>query len=423
METVSSSGHVRVYYFTGSDWVQQGADIDGEDVADNFGESVSLSSDGNMVAVGAWGNDNNGANAGHVRVFVWNGSSWMPRGQTIDGENANDKSGTSVSLNSSGSILAIGSPGSSSGGFGSGQVRVYTWTGSLWVPMGSAINGERVSPVAFGSSVSLSMDGTTLAVGAKSSENENGDASGHVRVFTWSGSEWQQKGCNLDGEAAGDQFGGSVSLSGDGDTLVVGALGNGDAGSSAGQARIYSWTGFEWVLNGGDIDGTATNDRFGSAVAVSGDGKLVVVGARGINTGRVAIYMHDCTSAPTTLPTTAVPSAVPTVVPTTAVPSSVPTAVPTTAVPSTVPTTFFSGPSFLPSFIGCSGSVLVLTDPSFIDSLESVNLLLALDGLSYDSQEISIFTTGRYCEWIALRAFDADYPGAKNRFIFCAAIC
>ena len=66
----SDSGHVRIYDFNGSAWVQVGVDIDGEAAGDNSGYSVSLSSDGSIVAIGARDNDGaNGADSGHVRIY------------------------------------------------------------------------------------------------------------------------------------------------------------------------------------------------------------------------------------------------------------------------------------------------------------------------------------------------------------------
>ena len=90
--------------FVASDWIQQGADIDGEAGGDESGSSVSLSSDGTTVAIGAYRNDGNGTNSGHVRIYAWNSatSAWEQQGADIDGEAAGDYSGRSVSLSSDG---------------------------------------------------------------------------------------------------------------------------------------------------------------------------------------------------------------------------------------------------------------------------------------------------------------------------------
>ena len=96
--------------------------------------------------------------------------------------------------------------------------------------MGADIDGEAASD-AFGYSVSLSSDGLRLAVGAKDNDG-NGSNSGHVRVYDWNAGTgaWVQVGADLDGEAAGDEFGNSVSLSADGSRLAAGGIYNGGTG-------------------------------------------------------------------------------------------------------------------------------------------------------------------------------------------------
>ena len=71
--------------------------MDGEAANDTSGYSVSLSSDGSRVAIGAYNNDAGGSNSGHVRIYDYNGSAWVQVGADINGEAANDRSGRSVS--------------------------------------------------------------------------------------------------------------------------------------------------------------------------------------------------------------------------------------------------------------------------------------------------------------------------------------
>ena len=88
-------------------WTQVGSDIDGEAAGDYSGSSVSLSSDGSTVAIGATNND---GYAGHVRIYKNISGTWTQVGSDIDGEAAGGYSGRSVSLSSDGSIVAIGAP-------------------------------------------------------------------------------------------------------------------------------------------------------------------------------------------------------------------------------------------------------------------------------------------------------------------------
>jgi len=93
----NQAGHVRIYKNVNGTWTQQGADIDGEAAGDVSGYSVSLSSDGSTVAIGAYANDGNGTDSGHVRIYKNVNGTWTQQGSDIDGEAAGDQSGYGLS--------------------------------------------------------------------------------------------------------------------------------------------------------------------------------------------------------------------------------------------------------------------------------------------------------------------------------------
>eukprot|EP00956_Cyclotella_meneghiniana_P040142 scaffold187973_cov20-Cyclotella_meneghiniana.AAC.1 len=177
--------------------------------------------DGNVLAIGAPYNDGYGGNSGHVRVFKLDTNIWTQVGEDINGEAAGDQFGSSVSLSSDGNVLAIGAPYN---GIYSGHVRVYGLVNDSWNQVGEDINGEAAGDWS-GSSVSLSGDGNVLAIGANRNDGNNGSSpnSGRVRVFKLDNNSWTQVGEDIDGEAASDGSGYSVSLSSDGNVLAIGA--------------------------------------------------------------------------------------------------------------------------------------------------------------------------------------------------------
>ncbi len=106
--------------------------------------------------------------------------------------------------------------------------------------------------------------------------------------------QWMQLGADIDGENAGDDSGYSVSLSGDGSRIIIGARNNNGNGADAGHARIYQFGGSDWAQLGTDIDGEAASDLFGYSVAISSDGNRVAIGAvfndgNGANAGHVRV--------------------------------------------------------------------------------------------------------------------------------------
>ncbi len=294
-------GYVRVYEKVvnaqspgGFKWEQIGDAIDGDAAGDASGESVSLSSDGSVLAIGAPNNNENGTWSGHVRVYERDASdNWVQLGDDIDGEAEHDRSGSSVSLSSDGSVLAIGARGNDGKtGRNSGHVRVYKKVedalsqGSFkWQQLGEDIDGEAEGDQS--GIVSLSSDGSVLAIGAQSNDGKNGTWTGHVRVYGNNGGTWKQIGDDIDGEAARDWSGSSVSLSSNGNVLAIGAWGNDEKGDLSGHVRVYgkvedasSPGGFTWEQIGGDIDGEAAGDRSGR-VSLSSDGSVLAIGAPG----------------------------------------------------------------------------------------------------------------------------------------------
>jgi hypothetical protein len=296
--TGSNAGHVRLYKNISGTWTQVGVDIDGEAADDQSGGSVSLSSDGSTVAIGAKFNDGNGSNAGHVRIYKNISGTWTQVGADIDGEAASDESGYSVSLSSDGSTVAIGAADNDGTGSAAGHVRVYEYISSTstWTQVGADIDGEAAVDLS-GGSVSLSSDGSTVAIGAIGNDG-TGPVAGHVRVYEYisSTSTWTQLGADIDGEAAGDYSGRSVSLSSDGSTVAIGAEYNDGTASGAGHVRIYKNISGTWTQVGADIDGAA-GDYSGWSVSLSSDGSTVAIGAdynsgTGTYAGHVQVYKN-----------------------------------------------------------------------------------------------------------------------------------
>jgi len=284
------SGHVRVYENISDTWSQIGSDIDGEFAADRSGNSISLSSDGNIIAIAGYYNDGNGNGSGHVRVYENMSGIWSQIGNDIDGESVNDFSGYSLSTSSDGVIIAVGTPFN---GSNRGHVRVYENIDGIWTQIGADIDGEAVGDFS-GNSISLSSNGNTLAVGASGNDG-NGNGSGHVRVYENISDTWSQIGSDIDGEAVGDESGFSVSLSSNGNMLAVGAVGNND---NTGHVRVYEKISGTWTQIGADIDGEAVGDESGVSVSLSSNGSVVAIGAsdndgeNGSDSGHVRVYKY-----------------------------------------------------------------------------------------------------------------------------------
>ena len=181
---------------------------------------------------------------------------------------AGDLSGTSVSLNAIGDVLAIGAPGNSSS---RGRTQIYRFDGVAWNAMGNAIPGQTTNDLS-GTSVSLNAAGDRVAIGAPGNDTA-GSNSGHVRVYSWNGTQWDKMGLDILGDAANDLSGTSVSLNAAGDRVAIGAPGN---STNSGRTKIYRWNGTVWRQIARDINGLSAS-RAGTCVSLSQDGTRVGV--------------------------------------------------------------------------------------------------------------------------------------------------
>lgn len=252
------SGHVRVFEDVGGVWTQIGIDINGENIDDRSGTSIAVNAVGNIVAIGSPYNDDAGAESGQVRVYQNSGGTWTQLGADINGGIANDNFGLSISINDAGTILAVGSNNN-------GDVKVYEYQTGSWVQIGATI----AESLDVSLSVSLDATGNWLAVGYPYTDV--------VKVFENVANVWTERANLIGGEY--DEFGTSISLSNDGLTLVVGAPYDEYDGSYDGYARIYRNIGGTWTQVGSDIDGVSAGDELGASVSINANGNMVAIGS------------------------------------------------------------------------------------------------------------------------------------------------
>lgn len=253
---------------------QTGNDIDSEADSDLSGWSISLSSNGTTAAIGSIDNDENGISSGRVRVYKKTPNGWIQIDNDIYGEADSDLSGYSVSLSSDGSVVAIGAPlndGKDPNGTtnNSGHVRIYENVSGTWRQIGGDIDGETASDQS-GYSVSLSSDGSMVAISAPGNDDngndDNGNNSGHVRVYKNTSGIWTQVGNDIEGKVAANRSGDSVSLSSDGSIVAIGASFNGsNVNLSSDHVRIYKYESLAdtWKQIDPNIDGEKTQDQSG----------------------------------------------------------------------------------------------------------------------------------------------------------------
>ena len=308
------AGRVSVYKFDRmiGRYVKVGSDIYGEAPFDNFGTSVSISGNGTIFVVGAPGNDGNGCDSGRVLVYKFDAAvSSYKRQLEIHGEAAADRFGSSVSISADGTTFIVGTPFSNGNGSKSGHVRVYQFDATIgsYAQVGSDINGKSAGDY-FGASVRISGDGSTFVEANSYRDFFDFLPKSHARVYRFNSTigSYAQVGPEINGFELYNSMGYSqfMSITSDGTTFVLGSQFN----ESLGQVCVYKLNSTigSYVQVGSNIYGEAYGDDFGRSVSITDDGNTFVVGAygsdaNGFNSGHVRVYSTTrATLSPTMMP-------------------------------------------------------------------------------------------------------------------------
>jgi len=276
-EDSNGTGAIWVFTRSGGTWTQQGSKLVGTNGTGAVqGFAVALSGDGNTALVGGYADN---SETGAAWVFARSGGVWTQQGDKLVGTGAvgNATQGGSVALSFDGNTAIVG-------GFMDNNVTgaawVFTRSGGVWTQQGNKLVGSgSVGQTFEGVSVSLSGDGNTALIGG----DQDNNGAGAVWVFTRSGTVWTQQGGKLvgTGNTGAAQQGVSVSLSSDGNTAVWGGnFDNSNAGTGTGAVWVYTRSGGTWTQLGSKLVGTGATGAAaqGGSVAISGDGNTIVEG-------------------------------------------------------------------------------------------------------------------------------------------------
>lgn len=277
----AGKGSVKVYDYNGTSWSQTGATFNGTSTNENYGRNVSLSADGTRLAIGS-------SYIGIARIYDFNGTSWTQKGSDIY-HSALQSVGDSqkyLDLSVDGTSVAIADCTNNSS---TGRVSVYKFDGSNWVASGQAITGTFANN-SVGWAVTLNSNGTRMAFSTQYNNY------GSVRIFDLIGSTWTEIGTGIinSPRVAGDFFGDSLSLSGDGIWLAIGVPNGGSSQLGQGAVIIYKFNGSSWskvqTLNGE----TGQSAKFGKTVHLSTDGTRMAIGAPEFS-GPGTVFSNDGT--------------------------------------------------------------------------------------------------------------------------------
>lgn len=210
-------GVVKVFQYVNNNWIQYGSDINGDQDNERSGYSLAINADASIVIVGSiMYTGSKGLSQGRAKVYEYN-NGWSQKGRDLVGDNSGDLYGEVVSISDNGQVIAVGSQEYNNG---RGMVRLFNY-GSDWTQIGSDIVGHSID-IKLGISIQLNSDGSRIVIGYEDINNQQ-LRSGEVRIYENINNVWTQIGSTLTGDVDFDRFGNSVGINNTGDTIVIGS--------------------------------------------------------------------------------------------------------------------------------------------------------------------------------------------------------
>lgn len=324
---LQNTGKVYYYKYNTSTkrWDKQSTIIEGDTSGEYEGFDIKLTGDGNTIIGGAiLAKNPSSVTTGRVRVYTyrqvtaseWSGPSanptiqkgddatsfysavvnkkfWVQKGSDLFGS-SNSQFGYSVALTNDGNTIIIGAPNhdSSTGKSDIGRVEIYNWSGATWVRKAEIEEDGLYKEINLGREVAINHDGSIIAVtgyleqpgvtptfSTPAPKTFPAEGQGAVIMYEYNRNKGQRSNMQIIyGDNKGDNFGSAISFSKN-NLVVIGApqwWASGPVGP--GYAKIYKKEDGVWQ-EPDEIDGISSDDGFGNAVAISGRGNRVIIGA------------------------------------------------------------------------------------------------------------------------------------------------
>lgn len=292
----------RIFEEVNGSWIQIGNAIEDGSSDDFFYTESKISGDGRRAIVGSVWPRGDGDDAGHVRVFEEQNKLWVQLGEIKNSESS-AKAGHdgSFDISKDGKRIITGvyfDPSYYS--YETGVARIFEEKDGTWDQVGDDIEGFSDDRRFTTFSISLSGNGKRLIVGATGGSRSDVPyyIGSFARIFEEKNGEWAQIGSDIDGEKTGPDFlGTSVDISDDGLSVAIGILGNDKNAENVGLARIYKETNGSWIPVGDDIVGDKAGDRLGYSVRISGDGNRIALKAGFITFQKLYSRVYELTAS------------------------------------------------------------------------------------------------------------------------------
>lgn len=287
---------IYVYIKSDDDYIPY-AELVAEDgcIGDYFGSSISISDDNNYIAIGAWSRRSTFTSSFYV--FVKSGSTWIQQAKIVSPELNQIGYGASIAISGDGNYIAVSAYMYSSYSFiQNGAVYIYARTEEIWSYQAMLLANDPYSQndgySQFGMSLSMSFNGDIIIIGSPGEPSAQ-DILRTIYIFTRSENTWtKQTEIQSDEQELRDTFGCSVTISSDGTRISIGAPFMYDS-DQIGSYYIFnksegSWMQYDTKITSSDI---AAGDYFGIYTAMTSSGNHIIASAMSANNYSGAIYV------------------------------------------------------------------------------------------------------------------------------------
>lgn len=262
----------KVYVFTrnsNGEWTETIINSPDSSRYSHFGQSIDCTPDASTLVIGAMG-----GGVGAIFIYSWSGTSYVLN-KTIEQATGHDFS-VNLSVSDNGARILVGT-------YHSNCAYLYEYSGSDWLLKETFTPGDGQSTDLYGLGVKISGDGNTVAIGAPMHNNR-----GAVYIYRYNGLIWSQAAKNHSPFSTREYFGRHIDVSRDGDRVVVGMRSWSFGTPIQGAAFFYEWDGLDYVVSHtfrASDNLTGADDKFGYCVSMTPDGNTVVISAPGRFTG------------------------------------------------------------------------------------------------------------------------------------------
>jgi hypothetical protein len=285
---MDKTGQVDIYRWNGIQWELKGNPIKEQNGVGDFGLEMDLNSDGSAIIISNQSALKGSDAVGSATVYYWNGQDWEQKGKPIYGDIPYEKSSRYVRISDDANTVFISSVCSwHPMNILTGRIRVFSWNGMEWIQKGKDITGDSIYCNAV--FMSINSEGSIFATTMHGSNNPR-----QVRIYKWNGVDWEQRGNDIVAKLSDNSFGHRICLDSTGNRIAISSPTDSDFQYYLGRIFVYEWKNEQWVKLGNELSGENEMDKIGIDMKMNRSGnRIIASGSNGFEKDRNIVYTYE----------------------------------------------------------------------------------------------------------------------------------